>query len=151
MRILGVDYGLARIGLALSDPTGLLAQGLTVLKRKSDSDAALAIHQLVLEHGVQQIVVGLPLNMNGSEGERALQCREFANLLRDVCHLEVVLYDERLTTVSAERILIEAQVRRKDRRQVVDSVAASILLQSYLDSLRAAARRAEAEEDEPTI
>lgn len=141
MRILGVDYGLARIGLALSDPTGQLAQGLTVLKRKSDVEAAHSVLQLVREHDVGQIVVGLPLNMNGSAGERARQCRVFAELLQEVCQLEVAMYDERLTTVAAERLLIEAQVRRKDRRQVVDSVAASILLQSYLDSLENARRR----------
>lgn len=141
MRILGVDYGLARIGLALSDPTGQLAQGLTVLKRKSDIEAAHSVLQLVREHDVGQIVVGLPLNMNGSAGERARQCRVFAELLQEVCQLEVAMYDERLTTVAAERLLIEAQVRRKDRRQVVDSVAASILLQSYLDSLENARRR----------
>lgn len=141
MRILGVDYGLARIGLALSDPTGQLAQGLSVLKRKSDAEAARSILQIVRDYDVEQIVVGLPLNMNGSAGERAQQCRVFADLLREVCELEVAMYDERLTTVAAERLLIEAQMRRKDRRQVVDSVAASILLQSYLDSLESARRR----------
>lgn len=148
MRILGVDYGLARIGLALSDPTRLFAQGLPVLKRKSDQDAAEAISRLMQEHDIERIVVGLPLNMNGSQGERARQCIEFGQLLEQVCQVEVAMYDERLTTVAAERMLIDAQVHRKDRKRVIDSVAASILLQGYLDSLRLAlSRDAEPEAD----
>lgn len=141
MRILSVDYGLARIGLALSDPTGFLAQGLSVLKRKSDEIAVGQIADLVREREVERVVVGLPLNMNGSTGERALQCQAFAELLRNQVGVEVVMYDERLTTVAAERILIEADMRRKNRKQVIDAVAATILLQSYLDSLQAARRR----------
>jgi len=143
MRILSVDYGLARIGLALSDPTRFLAQALSVLKRKSDEAAATEIAAIVREREVDCVVVGLPLNMNGSTGERALQCRAFADLLRERAGVEVVMYDERLTTVAAERILIEADVRRKNRRQVIDAVAATLLLQSYLDSLRAARQRDE--------
>ncbi|OFW79040.1 MAG: Holliday junction DNA helicase RuvA [Alicyclobacillus sp. RIFOXYA1_FULL_53_8] len=141
MRILSVDYGLARIGLALSDPTGFLAQGLSVLKRKSDEIAVGQIADLVREREVDRVVVGLPLNMNGSTGERALQCQAFAELLRNQVGVEVVMYDERLTTVAAERILIEADMRRKNRKQVIDAVAATILLQSYLDSLQAARKR----------
>lgn len=133
MRILAVDYGTHRIGLALSDPTGFLAQGLIVLKRTSDAHAVAEIVQLVKQHEVDRIVVGLPKNMNGSIGPRAEQCLHFAEKLRDVCLLDVDMYDERLTTVAAEKLLISNDMRRQNRRKVIDSVAATILLQSYLD------------------
>lgn len=148
MRILSVDYGLARIGLALCDPTGFLAQGLCVLKRKSDADAARDIADVVCQHEVERIVVGLPLNMNGSSGERAEQCQAFAQRLREATGVQVVMYDERLTTVAAERLLIASDMRRKDRRQVVDAVAATLLLQGYLDSLRMKAERERQQERE---
>lgn len=139
MRILAVDYGLARVGLALSDPTGFLAQGLCVLRRKSDNLAAAEIAALVTEHGVQEIVVGLPRHMNGQSGDRAAQCKAFAELLRERTGLPVHLFDERLTTVAAERLLIGAQMRREKRKQVIDEVAATLLLQTYLDYRRAQA------------
>ncbi|MCL6598243.1 MAG: Holliday junction resolvase RuvX [Alicyclobacillus macrosporangiidus] len=133
MRTLGVDYGSARIGLAISDPTGLLAQSLTVLARESDDQAARAIREMAREHGVEEIVVGYPRHMNGSAGGRAAQCEAFAERLREETGLPVVLYDERLTTVAAERMLIAADVSRRRRKQVIDSVAATVLLQGYLD------------------
>lgn len=133
MRILGVDYGLARIGLALSDPTGLLAQGLSVLKRVSDDRAVAEIAEIVRREQVELIVVGRPLHMNGSVGERALQCEAFAHLLEQQTGVKTAMMDERLTTVAAERMLIEADVSRKRRKQVIDAVAATLLLQSFLD------------------
>jgi len=133
MRILSVDYGLARIGLALSDPTGFLAQGLCVLKRKSDEQAAEEIRQHVIANEVEEVVVGLPKNMNGSLGERAQKCESFARLLEELLSVPVVLYDERLTTVAAERLLIGADMRRDKRKKVIDEVAATLLLQDYLD------------------
>ncbi len=136
MRVLGVDYGLARIGLALSDPTGLLAQGLLVLKRESDAQAVSALKAIIDEHGVDEVVVGLPRNMNGTIGERARQCQSFADLIAQSASIPVALYDERLTTVAATRVLVDADMSRKKRKRVVDEVAATILLQNFLDYKR---------------
>jgi putative Holliday junction resolvase len=132
-RILAIDYGLARIGLAKSDATGILAQTYGVIRRRSDEQAIQDIVKIVQDEEITEIVVGLPKNMNGSIGERALQCEQFADELRAQCQLPVHMYDERLTTVSAERVLIEADMSRKRRRKVIDAVAATVLLQSYLD------------------
>lgn len=136
MRILAVDYGLARIGLALSDPTGFLARELTVLKRQNDELAAEQIAMLAREHEVDEIIVGLPIHMNGSRGEKAVRCEEFARLIEGQLSLPVVLVDERLTTVQAEKLLIASDMRRDKRKKVIDAVAATLLLQSYLDSRR---------------
>ncbi|MDQ0190511.1 Holliday junction resolvase RuvX [Alicyclobacillus cycloheptanicus] len=136
MRILAVDYGLARIGLAMSDETALLAQSLAVIKRTSDAEACREIHAVAARHGVEKIVVGLPKLMSGELGERAKLCQRFADRLARETGLPVVLYDERFTTAQAERMLIEADVRRKKRKQVVDAVAATVLLQNYLDAER---------------
>lgn len=132
-RILAVDYGTVRIGLALSDPSGFLAQSLDVLRRKSDEDAVAKIATIVDERDVHEVVVGLPLNMNGSEGEKATICRRFAQMLESELGKPVHMFDERLTTVAAQRTLIEQDVRRNKRKQVVDAVAATVLLQTYLD------------------
>ncbi|GMA52111.1 putative pre-16S rRNA nuclease [Alicyclobacillus contaminans] len=136
MRILGIDYGRARIGLALSDPTGLVAQPLTVLHRESDEAAAERIAALAEQHEVERVVVGWPRNMNGSVGERAKQCQAFAALVEAKTGIPVDLYDERLTTVAAERMLVAANLRREKRRTVVDGVAAAMMLQGYLDGFR---------------
>ncbi|GGJ12001.1 putative pre-16S rRNA nuclease [Alicyclobacillus cellulosilyticus] len=137
MRILAVDYGQARIGLALSDPTGMVAQALAVLPRRSDAEAAAEVARLAQDHGVERIVVGLPRNMDGSEGETAARCRRFARQLTAASGLPVEMYDERLTTAAAERMLVAADVGRRKRRQVLDAVAATLLLQGYLDARRA--------------
>lgn len=138
MRVLGVDYGQARIGLALSDETALLASNLSVLQRTTDTAACADIVQIATQHGVGKFVVGLPKLMSGALGERAKKCQRFAELLAEASGLPVVLHDERFTTVQAERMLIDADVSRRKRKQVVDAVAATLLLQNYLDSNRRA-------------
>jgi putative holliday junction resolvase len=140
MRVLSIDYGLKRIGLALSDPTGLLAQGFGVLQRVSDKGAVEDIAKVVLENEVGEVVVGLPKNMNGSIGQRAEQCKAFADKLAGSVSIPVVMYDERLTTVAATRVLIDADMRRNKRKRVVDEIAATILLQNYLDYKRSTQR-----------
>lgn len=134
MRRLGLDYGDRRIGVAMSDELGWTAQGLEVIRR-TNAEADLArIADLVREHGVKEVVVGLPKNMDGSIGPRGEICMAFAERLRGKLDVPVVLWDERLSTVSAERTLIEADVSRKKRKQVVDKMAAAIILQHYLES-----------------
>lgn len=134
MRIMGLDYGDRKIGVAVSDMFGWTAQGLEVVERRRDGAEMQRIADLVREQEVEEIVVGLPKNMNGSIGPRGKICIAFADQLRDMLNLPVHLWDERLTTVSAERTLLEADVSRKKRRQVVDKMAASLILQNYLDS-----------------
>ncbi|MEC0241294.1 Holliday junction resolvase RuvX [Paenibacillus dokdonensis] len=134
MRILGLDYGDRKIGVAVSDLFGWTAQGLEVVERRRDGAEMQRIADLVREYEVEELVVGLPKNMNGSIGPRGEICIDFADKLKEMLKLPVHLWDERLTTVSAERTLIEADVSRKKRKQVVDKMAASLILQNYLDS-----------------
>ncbi len=150
MRIVGIDYGRARIGIAWSDESGRIALPKdTVNLRKGDSVAGrvgLALQALVdqdrsayeepltMKEAIARLVVGLPLRLDGSEGEAARQVRAFAKTLRKKTKLEIVFWDERLTTVSAERALSQVDVRGRARRAVVDQTAAAILLQSYLDA-----------------
>ncbi|WP_411343457.1 Holliday junction resolvase RuvX [Paenibacillus sp. WLX1005] len=134
MKILGLDYGDRRIGIAVSDAFGWTAQGLEVIDRQRNPEVLERIAELVKEHEISELVVGLPKNMNGSVGPRGQLCIEFAEHLRESVQLPVHLWDERLTTMSAERTLIEADVSRKKRKQVVDKMAASLILQNYLDS-----------------
>ncbi|WP_334075631.1 MULTISPECIES: Holliday junction resolvase RuvX [Paenibacillus] len=134
MKILGLDYGDRRIGVAVSDAFGWTAQGLTVIERRREGDELDRIAELVSEHEVEEVVVGLPKNMNGSVGPRGEICMAFAEELKTRLQIPVHLWDERLTTVSAQRTLIEADVSRKKRKGVVDKMAASLILQNYLDS-----------------
>ncbi|CAJ1313980.1 Holliday junction resolvase RuvX [Paenibacillus sp. PK4536] len=134
MRILGLDYGDRKIGVAISDAFGWTAQGVEVIDRKRTKDVGARIVELVQELEVTEIVVGLPKNMNGSVGPRGQLSMEFAESLKESVQLPVHLWDERLTTVSAERTLIEADVSRKKRKLVVDKMAASLILQNYLDA-----------------
>lgn len=134
MRILGLDYGDKRIGVALSDAFGWTAQGLEMIERKREGDEFRRIAELVKEHEVEAVVVGLPKNMNGTIGPRGEICMAFAEELRQTLSMPVHLWDERLTTVAAERTLLEADVSRKKRKQVIDKMAAALLLQNYLDS-----------------
>jgi putative Holliday junction resolvase len=132
-RILGLDMGAKRIGLAVSDPLGITAQGLEVWVRRSwqaDLDHLLKVAR---DYQVQQIVVGLPRHMDGQPGAAAREIMEFAGALGEALGAEVIFWDERLTTAAAERLLIQADVSRRRRRQVVDQLAAVLILQSYLD------------------
>ncbi len=131
---MGLDLGNKRIGVAISDELGLSAQGLPTIA-KTSVDAVLAqLRKLVEEREVDRIVIGLPLNMNGSEGPRAEAARAFAARAERVLGRPCILWDERLTSKAAERVLIEADVSRKRRRDVVDQMAAQLILQGYLDA-----------------
>lgn len=134
MRILGIDLGERRIGLALSDELGWTAQPLGVIRRTKAEDDIDRIAELVREHGAGEVIVGLPKNLDGTIGPRGEICMAFADRLRERLGVPVVLWDERLTTAMAERALIAADVRRQKRRQVVDKMAAAILLQHYLET-----------------
>lgn len=134
MKLLGLDYGDRRIGVAVSDAFGWTAQGIEVVQRRDDASHMQRIAELATLHEVEEVVVGLPKNMNGTIGPRGELCIEFAESLRELLGLPVHLWDERLTTVSAERTLLEADVSRKKRKQVVDKIAAGLILQNYLDS-----------------
>lgn len=135
MRKLGLDVGTKTIGIALSDALGWTAQGIETYRRKGDMDQDLAyIQDLVEKNEVHQIVVGLPKNMNGTIGPSGEMCQEFARQIEDTLNISTVLWDERLTTAAAERMLIEADVSRKKRKGVIDKMAAVLILQSYLDS-----------------
>lgn len=139
MRLLGLDFGTKRIGVALSDEMGWTAQGLTVIQRKGNEKDIERIGRLVEENQVEGIVLGLPLNMDGSEGKSAERVRKFATLLEDRLQVAVHLWDERLTSWEAEGILKEAQVKPRKRKQVVDKLAASLILKSYLEARRESA------------
>jgi len=134
MKILSLDYGDARIGVAISDELGWTAQGLEVIERRKEGAELKRIAELVSQHEVEEVVVGLPKNMNGTIGPRGEICKAFAEQLHEMLQVPVHLWDERLTTVSAHRTLIEADVSRKKRKGVVDKMAASLILQNYLDS-----------------
>lgn len=133
MRMMGIDIGTKRIGVAISDELGFTAQGVEVIHR--DKGKVLErIKELAMAYRVERIVVGLPKNMNGTVGERGEEALRFGRKLETALSLPVVFWDERLTTVMAERTLISADVRRKKRKQVVDQLAATFILQNYLDS-----------------
>ena len=134
---MGLDIGTKNIGVALSDETGMIAQGKEVIRRSSDMDAINRISDIAGEFDVKKIVVGLPIHMNATVGERAQDSMKFAEKLKANTGLPVELWDERLSTKEAEDILIEASVSRKKRKQVIDKLAAQVILQGYLDSLSA--------------
>ncbi|GGH29353.1 Holliday junction resolvase RuvX [Paenibacillus segetis] len=134
MKIMGLDYGDRRIGVAVSDDLGWTAQGVEVIDRLREGAELERIANLVEQYAVEELVVGLPKNMNGTIGPRGEICMAFAEELRTRLKLPVHLWDERLTTVSAQRTLIEADVSRKKRKGVVDKIAAVLILQNYMDS-----------------
>ena len=140
MRLLGIDVGTRRVGVALSDPTGVIAQSLTVLPRRSWEQVVGAVVALIRRHRVERVVVGLPLRLDGGEGEAAANVRKFADRLRDAVEIPVVLQDERLSTAEAERVMLEADVDRSTRRARRDAVAAALILQRYLDRGQASTR-----------
>jgi len=134
MRILALDLGSKRVGVAVSDSLGLTAQGLTVLKRQPAHQLISVIASILEQYDVDEIVVGYPKNMNGTIGPRGREAEAFAEQLRNRFRLPVVLWDERLTTAAAERSLLEADLSRKKRRQVVDQLAAVLILEGYLQA-----------------
>jgi putative holliday junction resolvase len=133
MRILAIDHGTKRVGLALSDETGTIAQPLQFLPAEPAAKLWELLRQIVAERKVEEIVVGMPRNMDGSYGPAAEKTREFITALKQVLTVPVHTWDERLTTVQAHRVLIETGMRREKRKERVDQTAAAILLQSYLD------------------
>ena len=138
MRILGLDYGSKTVGVAVSDPLGLTAQKVETIWRKQENKlrrTLARIDELIAEYEVEKIVLGFPKNMNNTVGERAEKALEFGEMLKKRTGLEVIMWDERLTTVEADRTLIEAGVRRENRKQYLDGIAAVFILQGYLDSL----------------
>lgn len=136
MRYLGLDVGDKTIGLSISDEFGWTAQGLHVLRRVGDVDEDLEhLHSIIRQYQVEKVIVGYPKNMNGTVGPRGERCKAFAMLVEERTGVPVVLWDERWTTVAAEKTLIEAGMSRKKRKRVVDKLAAVLILQSYLDSV----------------
>lgn len=134
-RVLGIDLGTKRIGLALSDPLGITAQPLETLNRVGPRKDLRALEDCVRRNGVTRVVVGLPLLLSGEEGSQAAAAREEAERLRQrLGNVPVVLWDERLTTVQAERAMLEGNVRRRKRKTRVDALAAVLILQGYLDA-----------------
>lgn len=134
MRYLGVDWGKKRVGLAISDPGGMLATPLKVLQRQSLEQIVAEIHGLCRDERVEAIVVGLPLNMDGSRGATAQEADRLATMIAEATGLPVDLWDERLSSVSAERHLIDADMSRAKRKRTIDKVAAQIILQTFLNS-----------------
>lgn len=139
MRLLGLDYGSKTVGVAVSDPLGLTAQGVETIQRKEENKlrrTCARIEELIHEYHVDKIVLGFPKHMNNDIGERAQKTLEFRDMLARRTGLEIVMWDERFTTVEAERTLIESSVRRENRKKYIDKIAAVFILQGYLDSLR---------------
>lgn len=138
MRIMGLDYGSKTVGVAMSDPLGITAQAVETIWRKDENKlrkTCARIEELISEYEVERIVLGLPKHMNNDLGERAQKTLAFGEMVKRRTGLEVVMWDERLTTVEAERTLIENNVRRENRKQYIDKIAAVFILQGYLDSI----------------
>ena len=139
MRILGLDFGSKTVGVAVSDGLLLTAQGVETIERKDENKlrkTCARIEELIAEYEITEIVLGLPKNMNNTEGERVEKTKAFGELLERRTGLPVHYWDERLTTVAAEQILMESGVRRENRKAVIDKVAAGLILQGYLDCLK---------------
>ena len=138
MRILGLDFGSKTVGVAVSDELLITAQGVEIVRRKSPSklrQTLARIDELVGEYGAERIVLGYPKNMNNTEGDRREKTKEFKELLEKRCNLPVILWDERLTTVAADNSMMEMGIRRENRKEYVDEIAAIFILQGYLDYL----------------
>ena len=139
MRILGLDFGSKTVGVAVSDGLLLTAQGVETIERKDENKlrkTCARIEELIAEYEITEIVLGLPKNMNNTEGERVEKTKAFGEVLERRTGLPVHYWDERLTTVAAEQILMESGVRRENRKAVIDKVAAGLILQGYLDCLK---------------
>ena len=149
MRIMAIDYGDARTGVALSDPTGFLAGQTFLIKSRKQEVVLEELAALVQRQGAQELVMGYPRNMDGTLGPRAEKYAAFARRLEEATGLPVALWDERRTTVDAHRLLGEQGVRAKNRKDKIDSVAATLILEGYLDWKRLQAQRQEREEETP--
>lgn len=139
MRIIGLDFGSKTVGVAVSDELLITAQGIEIVRRKSENklrQTLARIEELIKEYNVEKIVLGFPKNMNNSEGERCEKTLEFKKMLERRTGLTVELWDERLTTVAADNLMMEAGIRRENRKEYVDQIAASFILQGYLDYLQ---------------
>lgn len=136
MKTLGLDLGTRTLGISLSDALGMMAHGIETFRFEENhyKKAIQHVQELVKKQNVSTIVLGLPKNMNGSIGERGRVTQNFADALKEATQLPVILWDERLTTMQVERVLIAADVSRNKRKKVVDKMAATVILQSYLDS-----------------
>ncbi|WP_461884120.1 Holliday junction resolvase RuvX [Fusicatenibacter sp.] len=138
MRIMGLDYGSKTVGVAVSDPLGLTAQGIEIVRRKSENklrQTLARMEEIAKEYSVEKIVLGFPKHMNNDIGERAEKSLEFKEMLERRTGLPVVMWDERLTTVEADRTMMETGIRRENRKEYVDMIAAVFILQGYLDYL----------------
>ena len=136
MRIIGIDYGDARVGIAVSDPLGFTAQGVETVPNKVYNKMVERVVEIIKSYSAEKIVIGLPKNMNGTLGPRGEVSKQFAEELKGYFpEAEIILWDERLSTVQAAGVLNMTNTRGKDRKNVIDTVAASIILQSYLDSI----------------
>lgn len=136
MRIMGLDFGAKTVGVAVSDPLLVTAQSVETITRKSENklrQTLARIEELIEKYQIEKIVLGLPKNMNGTEGERVEKTKEFQEMLFRRTGIPVELWDERLTTVAADKVMMESGIRREHRKEYVDAVAASFILQGYLD------------------
>lgn len=136
MRIMGLDFGSKTVGVAVSDPLLVTAQGVEIIRRKEENklrQTLARIEELITEYQVEEIVLGLPKNMNATEGVRVELTNEFREKLERRTGLTVTMWDERLTTVAADKAMMEAGIRRENRKQYVDKIAATLILQGYLD------------------
>lgn len=135
MRILGLDVGNKTIGVALSDPLGITAQGITTIRRKSENQDIEELKAICIKYNVQKIVCGLPKNMNGTLGHQSEKVLKFCDIIKETINLPIKMWDERLTTVAATRAMLEANLSRAKRKKIVDKMAATYILQGYLDSI----------------
>ena len=141
MRTMGLDFGEKRIGVAISDPSGLIAQGIDVIRRKGLEDDISRLREIIEGYRVEEIVIGMPRNMNGSLGRKAEEVQQFIELLKSELDIPLITWDERLSTHQAEGVLIEADMSRAKRKKVIDRMSAVVILQNYLDSRSAQAER----------
>lgn len=138
MRYMALDYGSKTVGVAVSDPLGITAQGLETITRKEENKlrrTLARIAEIVREYEITRIILGYPKNMDDSIGERAKKTEEFKDMLERRTGIEVILWDERLTTIEADEVLMECGIRRENRKKVIDKIAATIILQNYMSSL----------------
>lgn len=139
MRVMGLDFGSKTVGVAISDSLLITAQGVEIIRREQENKlrrTLARIEELVKEYDVTEIVLGYPKNMNNTIGERAQKTEEFKKMIERRMNIKVVLWDERLTTVSADKLMVEVGIRRENRKKYVDQIAATFILQGYLDSCK---------------